>query len=263
MSYLTANYEHLKINFNQGVMSIVLNREKASHAYSQSMTKDLPLIVRCADKDDSVKVVTLTSVGKNFCAGGDIKSMQEQSGMFAGNKAELKKHYEEGIQQISKAFYELSKVVIVGVQGAAVGAGCDLALMGDIRIGTPRTKFIESFPKVGLLPGDGGCYFLIRAVGFSRASEMLLGQRVYQGEEALKVGLLHECIEEGQLNDRVFQKALELSKLPANALCASKKALTHAYQHDLVTHLEYVGAVQPELQRSSEHFEALNKLLKK
>lgn len=245
------------------ILWITLNRPEASNAYSKEMVESLVQSLREADDDNYVRVIVLTGAGKNFCAGGDIKAMKSRSGMFAGESNELREAYQKGIQQIPLTISTLRTPIIAMVNGAAVGAGCDLAAMCDLRIASSNASFAETFAKVGLVPGDGGAYFLTRLVGFGKASEMFLTCRTYSAEESKEMGLVNEVVLPEKLRERVEEIALAMTELPPIALQMTKKSLEHAYENDLRSHLELVSAYQGITQRSSDHFKAIDGLIEK
>lgn len=257
------SFEHLKIERRGHVMWVWLNRPDASNAYSDSMVRDLPAALESADRDRDVRVVVIASIGKVFCAGGDVKAMKDKSGMFAGAENELRERYMDGIQQIPHTISRMRKPLVAMVQGAAIGAGCDLVAMADLRVASEEALFAETFSKVGLVPGDGGAWFLIRAVGYSKATEMLLTGRSYSAQEAASIGLIHQVVSSDQLLARTEELANRLAGLPPIALQMTKKALQNAYESSLVNHLDVVAAFQGITQRSSDHFEALGQMLEK
>lgn len=255
--------EHIQTEVKGHVLWIWLNRPDASNAYSESMVKDFPAVLDRASEDKNIRVIVVAGRGKNFCAGGDVKAMQSRTGMFLGEANELRERYMQGIQQIPLALSRCQKPVIMMVQGAAVGAGCDLVAMGDIRIADNDANFAETFAKVGLVPGDGGAWFLIRAVGFSKAQEMFMTGKKYSAEEARSMGLVHEVVTSDQLVRRVTELSEHLASLPPIALQLTKKALNHAYESSLPTHLDVVASFQAITQRSSDHFKAVDALINK
>jgi 2-(1,2-epoxy-1,2-dihydrophenyl)acetyl-CoA isomerase len=189
--------------------------------------------------------------------------MQGKTGMFAGESNQLREAYQSGIQQIPLTIASLKTPLIAMVNGAAVGAGCDLAAMCDLRIASSDSSFAETFAKVGLVPGDGGAYFLIRLVGFAKASEMFLTCRSYRAEEALQMGLVNQVVLPDLLKSKTQEMVDQMITLPPIALQMTKKALAHAYQSDLSSHLELMAAYQGITQRSSDHFKAIDGLLSK
>ncbi len=260
---MNPSYEHLQIERKEHVLWIWLNRPEASNAYSLSMVEDLPRALRAANRDPQVRVVVLAARGKNFCAGGDLKAMRDRSGMFAGGPNELRERYMDGIQQIPRAIRELRRPLVAMVQGAAVGAGCDLAAMADLRIASTEASFAETFANVGLVPGDGGAWFLIRAVGHAKATEMFFTAKSYSSSEAQLMGLVHEVVSAEQLEKRVSELSAQLASKPPIALQLTKQALHHAYESSVETHLELAANLQAIAQRSVDHQAAVEGLLSK
>ncbi len=263
MSYYLKNFTDLLVIQKGYSLWIILNRPEASNAYSSEMVQSLVEVLKFADLDHSVRAIVLTGAGKNFCAGGDIKTMKGKTGMFAGESNELRETYQAGIQQIPLTLSSLKKPIIAMVNGAAVGAGCDLAAMCDLRVASDQAMFAETFAKVGLVPGDGGAYFLTRLIGFGKATEMFLTCKNYSADEALNMGLVNYVVSADQLQNKTQELVDQLISLPPIALQMTKKAIYHSYQSDVVTHLELVAAYQSITQRSSDHFRALDGMIDK
>jgi 2-(1,2-epoxy-1,2-dihydrophenyl)acetyl-CoA isomerase len=242
---------------------ITLNRPEASNAYSTEMVQSLVQVLKEADRDESVRCIVITGAGKNFCAGGDVKAMLNKTGMFAGESNQLKETYESGIQQIPLTLSQMKTPVIAMVNGAAVGAGCDLSAMCDMRIASTEASFAETFAKVGLVPGDGGAYFLTRLVGFGKAMEMFLTCKTYSALEAKDMGLVNEVVLPEKLKSTTEDLVSKLTALPPIALQMTKKAMNHSYRSDLNSHLELMSSLQGITQRSSDHFRAVESLLSK
>jgi len=263
MNTFDQSYEDLLVEIKDHTLWIILNRPEASNAYSTGMVKSLVKVLKLADENKNVRVIVITGAGKNFCAGGDIKAMQQKSGMFSGESNELREAYQQGIQQIPLTISQLKKPLIAMVNGAAVGAGCDLAAMCDLRVASNEAKFAETFAQVGLVPGDGGAYFMTRLIGFSKAMEMFLTCKTINAEEAHRIGLVNFVVDSKDLKQETQKLATQLSSLPPIALQMTKKAVIHGQRSDLISHLELMAAYQGITQRSSDHFKALDGLLNK
>jgi len=263
MSLFEQTFEDLLVEIKDHILWITLHRPEASNAYSSAMVNSLVKVLKLADEDKQVRVIVLTGAGKNFCAGGDVKAMQQKSGMFAGESNELREAYQHGIQQIPLTISQIKKPIIAMVNGAAVGAGCDLVAMCDLRVASSEAKFAETFAQVGLVPGDGGAFFLTRLVGFSKAMEMFLTCKTIGAEEAQKIGLINFVVDGKNLKQETLKLATHLSSLPPIALQMTKKAVIHGSQSDLISHLELMAAYQGITQRSSDHFKAIDGLLNK
>jgi enoyl-CoA hydratase/carnithine racemase len=255
MSY--SNLTEVNINLDGHKLWVSLNRPTSSNAFTLTMIDELITTLQIADEDNDVRCIIITGEGKHFCAGGDIKNMLARKEMFEGEANELRQKYRKGIQRIPKAMDELTTPVIAMVNGAAIGAGLDIACMSDIRIASTNAKFGETFTKIGLIPGDGGTYFLQRIVGFSKAMELTLTAEVINATEAKSIGLVSSICTLEELKDKTN---LIADKIISNAPIATqmaKRAIKHAYRSDLSSNLELLSAYQGITQRTSDHFEAL------
>lgn len=247
----------LILELKDSILTITLNRPDSHNAFTSQMIIDLCSNLKTANFDNEVKVIILTGAGKSFCAGGDVKAMIDKSGMFAGESSELMQNYQAGIQQIPLTIESLQKPIIAKVNGAAIGAGCDLAAMCDIRIGSKFSKFGETFSKLNLVPGDGGTYFLPRVIGYAKAMEMYLTGRIYSAEEAFSMGLLNQIVDVEQLTDVTQSMAKEISSNGYPAITMIKKAMKLNFLKDLQTSLDMLGSFQGITQRTDEHFQRL------
>ena len=263
MSFYLKAFEDLVVEFKNQCVWITLNRPEASNAYSMGMVQALVEVLKYADLDNDVRVMVITGAGKNFCAGGDIKAMKGKTGMFAGESNQLREAYQAGIQQIPLTISNLKTPLIAMVNGAAVGAGCDLAAMCDLRIVSGEATFAETFAKVGLVPGDGGAFFITRLIGYGKAMEMFLTCKIFSATEALNMGLVNQVVLPIELKNKTEVIVEQLRSLPPIALQMTKKAISHAYQNDLSSHLELMAAYQSITQRSSDHFKALDGMIEK
>ena len=245
------------------VVTVTLDRQEARNAYSEAMVESLVRALDAAEADDDVRVVVLTGAGKTFHAGGDLKKMKGQSGMFAGGPVKLRRQYIDGIQRVPRRLAAFDKPVVAAINGAAIGAGLDLACMCDLRVAARGAKLGSTFVKVGLVPGDGGAYFLARTIGFSRALEMVLTGRLVDADEALGLGLVHRVVEP----DALMQAALELAgSVAANAPLAvrlTKRAAYRSFDADLETALELAATYQGMVQNTQDHQEAVAAILDK
>lgn len=264
MSFYQKQWAHLKVDPVDSILWLTLNNPEQSNAISLEMVDSLTQVLRFADFDPSVRVIVIRGEGASFCAGGDLKAMQNKTGMFAGESNELRMRYIHGIQQIPKCIEELSKPVIAMVHGPAIGAGCDLAMMCDLRIGTEKAKFGETFVKLGLVPGDGGTFFLQRVIGFSKAMQMSLTGDLVGGEEAYQWGLLSYFVaDESHLQRETEKLAAKIAGNAPVAVQMTKKAMKTAYLNDLATILDLSAAYQGITQRTEDHFRALEAMKNK
>lgn len=257
------NSDHLLVEKDHHTLWITLNRPEASNAFSEEMIEDLVKTLYQADEDNDIRSIVITGAGKHFCAGGDVKSMSAKTGMFAGESNELRERYKRGIQKIPVCMESLSTPVVAMVNGAAIGAGLDLACMCDIRVASEHAKFGETFAKLNLIPGDGGTYFLQRIIGFAKAMELTLTAGIIDANEAKSIGLVNSVVGANDIKSKTQTLVNKINSNGPMAIQMAKRSLIHAYRSDLQTSLDLLSAYQGITQRSSDHFEALNSITSK
>ncbi|NPA24281.1 MAG: 3-hxdroxyacyl-CoA dehydrogenase [Deltaproteobacteria bacterium] len=257
------SYRDLQIEKNDAIAWVTLDRPQFSNAFSDEMISDLCAALREIDWDEDIRVIVITGAGKHFCAGGDIKAMEEKTGMFAGDPEQLRRRYTKGIQQIPLTMENLQTPIIAMVNGAAIGAGCDLACMCDIRIGCQYARFGETFAKLALVPGDGGTFFLQRVVGYAKAMELSLTGRIVEPDEALQLGLLNQLVDRNELKETTENLAAMIAANSPVAVAMIKKAIRNARTAEIHGHLDLLAAFQGITQRTNDHFEGIRALKEK
>ena len=208
-----------------------------------------------------IRVLVLTGAGSAFSSGGNVKDMQAKAGMFAGSPDQIRDNYRQGIQRIPLAIHRMEVPTIAAVNGPAIGAGCDLACMCDIRIASEKARFGETFAALGLIPGDGGAYFLPRVVGFSKACELAFTCRVIDSAEALRIGMVSEVVPGEQLMERSLELAMEIARQPSVTLRMAKRLLYFAQGKTLEEVLELSAGMQALCHHTPEHQEAVETFL--
>ena len=255
------SFTDLRYDLDGPVARITLDRPTARNAYSEAMVEDLVRAIDTAERDEAVRCIVLTGAGPAFSAGGDLKRMLHKDGMFAGGPAELRRRYVDGIQRIPRRLTLAEKPVIAAVNGPAIGAGLDLACMCDLRLAARGAQFGSTFVKVGLVPGDGGAYFLARTIGFPRALELMLTGRLLDADEAERIGLVHRVVAPDELLPAAHALALELAALPPLALRLTKRAAYRSHDLDVDAALELAATYQGVAQNTADHREAVVAML--
>lgn len=246
------------------VFSVTLNRPDIHNAMShQAMIEELVAACHEANHNPEIRVMILTGAGESFCAGGNIKDMRDRSGMFGGSAAEIEQAYRDGIQRIPKALWQVEVPVIAAVNGAAVGAGCDMSMMCDIRIASSRARFAESFVKLGIIPGDGGAWFLPRVVGAARAAQMSLTGEMIDARTALEWGLVNELCSPEDLMPRAQELAEQIAANPPLAVRETKRLLRASSTLPLEDMLVECATAQSRLHHTDDHHEALAAFIEK
>ncbi|MBX8687291.1 crotonase/enoyl-CoA hydratase family protein [Mycobacterium sp. 20091114027_K0903767] len=215
--------------------------------------------VDTANRDNTIRAVVLTGAGKIFSAGGNVKEMADRQGMFGLDAIDQRRAYIDGIQRIPRALGRLEVPLIAAVNGAAIGAGCDLAMMCDIRIASERASFAESFVQLGLIPGDGGTWFLPRAIGYARAAELTFtGERI-DATTALEWGLVSRVVPHDELLSEARTLADRIAVNPPHALRMAKRLLQESTTGTLESTLSMAAAMQPLAHHDTEHEQRISK----
>jgi enoyl-CoA hydratase/carnithine racemase len=247
------------------VLTITLNLpEKRNPISDVGMVDALCDAFDAADQDIDVHCVILTGAGSTFCSGGDLKQMRPDSGgLRAGLPAQTRRNYKYGIQRLPLMFQALDVPVIAAVNGPAIGAGCDLACMCDVRVASESAKFAESFVKLGIIPGDGGAWLLPRIVGFSKAVELSLTGDTINSAEALRIGLVSEVVPDAELMAKAREIAEKIAANPPHAVRMTKRLLREAQTADLKNILEMSAAMQSLAHATKDNDEAVTAFLEK
>lgn len=246
------------------IVTLTLNRPEIRNAISDDdMIGDIVTAIGRINDDNDVRVAILTGAGTAFSSGGNVKKMREGGGMFSGSPYSLRNGYLRGIQRIPVAMYELDVPIIAAVNGPAIGAGCDLTCMCDIRIAGRSARFAESFVKLGIIPGDGGAWFLPRAVGASKAREMAFTGDVIDAEEALACGLVSKVVDDDKLIDAAMALARKIAANPPHALRMAKRLLREGERTTLHTLLDMSASMQALAHKTEDHQEAIDAFLDK
>ncbi len=240
------------------VALLTLNRPDTRNALSgEAMFGAFEQIFERLNADHSVRAAVLTGAGSAFCSGGNVAEMRDRSGMFGGSPAQIAQNYREGIQRIPRAFQALQVPIIAAVNGAAIGAGNDLACMCDIRIASRSARFAESFVKVGIVPGDGGCWLLPRVVGAARAAELAFTGDTIDADEALRIGLVTRVVDAGELLPEALALAGRIAANPPQVLRWTKQLLQQARTGTLDEALDAAGRFQGLAHHTADHAEAV------
>lgn len=215
------------------------------------------------DGDDSVRAIILTGAGSAFSSGGNLKKMGAHGGLNDPLPARTRMNYRRGIQRLPLVLEAMEVPTIAAVNGPAIGAGCDLACMCDLRIAAESASFAESFVKVGIAPGDGGAWFLPRVVGFSKASEMALTGDPITAAEALACGLVSKVVPDADLMDAARALARRVAANPPHAVRMTRRLLRQGRNADLAAALDAAAAMQAVAHATQDHREAVAALLER
>ena len=244
------------------VATLTLNRHDVRNALTgTALVDDIIATAAWVNRCQDVSVLVITGTGSAFCAGGNVKDMAERSGDFAGDVAEVAERYRQGIQRMPLALNQVEVPIIAAVNGAAIGAGFDLANMADLRIASRKASFGETFLNLGIIPGDGGAWFMQRQIGYQRAFELTLSGRVISADEALAYGVVLEVVEPEQLMEAALAHAKRIAAQPPKATRLTKRLMKMAPDMELKPFLDVCAVFQGMCHNEPEHLEAVERLL--
>jgi enoyl-CoA hydratase/carnithine racemase len=260
----TPNFEDAKLDVDGRVAVLTLNRHDMRNALTgNNIIQHIVDTVEWVNANKDISALIITGDGSAFSAGGNIKAMANRSDDFGGDAGTVAQSYRDGIQRIPMAMDKLEVPAIAAVNGPAIGAGCDLTCMCDIRIASTKAKFGETFVNLGLIPGDGGAYFLQNIVGYQRAAELTLTGRIVDGEEAVKIGLALEVVEPEELMPRAMELAQLMASKPPITTRYTKRLLRLAPRTELRDFLDQCAFFQAVCHQTEDHHEAVMAFIEK
>lgn len=246
------------------IATLTLNRPEMMNALGQE-GDGAAIKAACAEieADPAIRCAVLTGAGRAFSAGGDVKAMKARTGAFGGQPNDIREGYRRNIHQIVTSLYNLEVPLIAAVNGPAIGLGCDVACMADIRIAADTAKFGVTFLKLGLIPGDGGAWLLPRIIGASRAAELLFTGDVIDAETAVDWGLVSRAVAADALMDEAMALATRIAGQPPQTLRLAKTLLRHGASANYATIMEMSAAAQALMHFTDDHMEGVDAILEK
>jgi len=264
MSLTQPQLTDARLSLKERVATLTLDRHDVRNALTgTALVDDIVAVADWVNACDEVSVLVITGAGSAFSAGGNVKDMAERGGDFAGDVAEVASRYRRGIQRIPLALQGVEVPIIAAVNGPAIGAGFDLANMADVRIASRKARFGETFLNLGIIPGDGGAWFMQRLIGYQRAFELTLSGRVIDAEEAKTYGIVLEVTAPEALLERVGEMAEQMAAQPPKATRLTKRLMKMGSRMELPDFLDLCATFQGMCHNEPEHLEAVNAMLEK
>lgn len=239
---------------------ITLNRPEKRNAFSPELLRLWREALLDSQQRDDVRAIVITGAGPDFCAGGDLDNMRKRLGEAALDR---KQSLSDHIQTIPLMLAGVDKPVLAAVNGAATGAGMDMALMCDIRVAGQGSRFAERYINVSLVPGAGGAWFLPRVVGTARALELLWTGRFVDAQEALSLGLVNEVVANADVLSHTLALARRIAEAPPMAVRMTKRAVLQGLSMDLRSHLDQISSHMAVVTATEDHREAVEALFAK
>lgn len=257
-------YQTVKLTKKNKIVTISLNDPKTRNAITDPLLlEEVKAVLREIQDDPEVSVCILTGEGQGFSSGGNVKDMRDKTKMFAGNHLELQNNYRNGIHSLSKLLYSFEIPLIAAVNGAAAGAGFDLALLCDLRIGSEKASFCSSFLNLAVIPGDGAAWLLRKTVGPQRAAELILTGKTINAHEALEMGLLLKVVPHKNLMENALELATLIAEKSRETLVVTKRLLRSTDSLGYEDHLNLCSANQAMFHHAPEHQQAVERFFEK
>ena len=230
----------LEISAADGVLTLRLNRPERKNAFTFAMIAEWADALLRAASDDSIRVVVLRGTGDSFCSGVDLGSISNADSSLKPLARKSQLH--DQIHRVARAVEDLDKPLIAALNGSAVGAGLDMALMCDLRIAARSARFSEGYVRVGLVPGDGGAWYLPRLIGNSKALELLLTGDFVDADEAMRIGLVNRVVDDIDFDTEVDRWAAHIAAQPPVTVRTIKRLVAQSERLDLRTALDLVSS---------------------
>ena len=253
--------DEIRLEVAERIATITLNRPHRRNAFTRSMIDAwAAALADCRDRED-VHVVVVTGAGKAFCSGGDIKDLMGEG--LEREPVEQRALIGEHVHRIPLTLADMDKPVIAAINGAAIGAGLDLALAMDLRFAAASARFAETYVKVGLAPGAGGAHWLPRLVGSAKALELLWTGDTIDAAEAERIGLINRVCPDDELMPQIMELARRLADGPTLAIRAIKRLVHDGIGGDLRAGLDRASATYGVLGSTDDHREAVQAFVEK
>jgi 2-(1,2-epoxy-1,2-dihydrophenyl)acetyl-CoA isomerase len=244
-----------------GVLTITLNAPHTGNALDLAMTDAIAGTLENVPCMPDVHCVLLRSSGRHFCTGGNVKDMARGADLMAGTTTDIQDRLRLGLHRITRAMRDLEVPSVGAVNGAAVGAGFDLALMCDLRVAARSARFAESFLRLGLVSGIGGAWFLARAVGVAKAMELTLTSEYISAETAAELRIVSRVVDDDRLAAEAEDLARTIAAQPPRALRMAKRLVRESAESGLSAALEMAAAMQAILLSGDEHRASVTQFL--
>lgn len=257
-------FKEILFKVEDRIAVLTLNRPETRNAItSAEMIEELEAVCRRINRNLDVSVLIITGADPAFSSGGNVKEMAAKQGMFGGSPTELMQNYRQNVQRIPLAIKSLEVPTIAAVNGPAIGAGCDLTLMCDLRVASEKAKFGETFLNVGIIPGDGGAWFLPRVIGLAKACELTFTGDIIDAQTALDLRMVNYVVPHEKLLATSLELAAKIAAKPPAALRMAKRLIYMGQQTSLADLLETSAAYQALCHHTEDHQEALSAMFEK
>ncbi|WP_138465526.1 enoyl-CoA hydratase-related protein [Poseidonocella sp. HB161398] len=249
------DYETIALDLAEGVAVIRLDRPERKNALNTRMRVELLHALKAAER--AARVIVMTGAGDAFCAGQDLADR--------GNAAnlEVERTLRDEYEPLLRAIHDSRLPVIAAVNGAAAGAGANLALAADVVIAAERAVFVQAFSRIGLIPDAGGTYWLPRQVGVAKAMGAMLFAEPVSACQAEAWGMIWQAVPDAGFEDAWKARARQLADGPTEAYARMKQALRQSYENGLDAQFRLEAHLQGECGRTRDFTEGVMAFLEK
>ena len=254
------NYETVILEKKENIATLTLNRPEKLNAITPRMTQELIIALDEADADDEVRVLIITGAGRGFCSGADVGGMAggtHRESSTARSAEDIRQGLAQGAGKIIPKLQKMQKPTIAMVNGIAVGAGFDIALACDLRVGSENTRFMNAFVRIGLFPGFGGTWLYPRVMGLGKALEYLFTGDFMEAQEAKTLGVLNRLVPANELEKETWALARKIADGPPIAIRLMKLQVYKGLEMDLETALQVAAACETITLTSEDHREGV------
>lgn len=245
-------YENILYDVSDRIATITLNRPDAMNATTDELYQEFQDALSNVANDPDVGCVILTGAGRGFCAGADLKARKDDM-----TPLQRRARHRWILKDILEPLVRLEKPVIAAINGAAAGAGFNIALACDFVIASEKASFIQAFAKVGLVPDLGGLYLLSRVIGIAKAKELCFTARKVGAEEARAIGIVNHVVPHDSLLDEARAVAATIAKASPTALAMTKTLLNKSSNATLDQMLEFESYAQTVAYLTPEYEEGV------
>ncbi len=243
-------YQTIRLSYAYGCAEIALDRPDVKNALNGQMRAELLDAIK--EASDAARVIVLTGAGDAFCSGQDLTDARHSL-----SNANLERTLRDEYMPLLRAIFDCKVPTISAVNGAAAGAGANLALASDIVIASERAVFLQAFARIGLIPDAGGTYWLPRQIGFARAMGTALFAEPVPARQAADWGMIWEAVPDGEFEAHWRQRAAQLATGPTEAYRLAKKAIRMTYDNSLEEQLVLEARLQGRCGKSRDFREGV------
>ena len=255
------SYQTIQLEMRGQVCVLTLNRPDRLNALTVETAIEFKDAVREA-LEQGARAIVLTGAGRAFCAGGDLRAMQE----IATKEGRLEAFFDEPLRILNEAILLIRQTpvpFIAAVNGVASGGGCNLALACDLVIAAESAKFNQAFIKIGLVPDCGGTFILPRLVGLKKAAELMFTGDLITAQQAVEMGMINSVVADAELMGQVMSIAERLAQSPTAAIAQIKRLLDASAVNDYGAQLDFEREMQIEAGKTKDFIEGVSAFLEK